>query len=222
MRVEGWIQDIPELDAAERSEWISEWKERFYARFKTTSHAVALGPYGKPGWKEPAAGKPAFNFSHTDHWIVAVTAQADVGVDLEETDHPRFRDTARLANLVDRYFHADEIRAWKELSPETRALAFVTAWTQKEAASKALGRGLGVGAKNVRVVLHPHAPTHSTDIAWEGQISRYRVRSFTHRNAILSVALKQRESQADGSVQVFVPENADIDLLLHPLEESES
>lgn len=90
-----------------------------------------------------------FNLSHSDSkWLLAVTSQALVGVDIEI-----IKPRTQLAGLVGRCFSTEEQAYWQSL-PETDQLAvFFDFWTRKEAFVKAVGQGIALGLD--RCVINP-------------------------------------------------------------------
>lgn len=95
--------------------------------------AFQYGPQGKP-WLPSLE----FNVSHTgDVALYAVTRERRVGIDVEAA-----RALADADRIVDRFFSAREVEAYRALSSAKRARAFVTCWTRKEAFIKAIGEGL--------------------------------------------------------------------------------
>jgi 4'-phosphopantetheinyl transferase len=91
---------------------------------------------GKPSL--PGAGGPLqFNLSHAgDLALVAITARASVGVDVERADR------AASATLRRRALADDELRGIEALDGAARDEAFMRHWTAKEAFLKATGEGL--------------------------------------------------------------------------------
>lgn len=91
---------------------------------------------GRPWLDHPQA--PDFNLSDTDGGrLVAITAVARVGVDLERLD--RQPPVQRLAR---RWFSGTEAQALSLLPDEKARLAFLRLWTAKEASCKATGTGI--------------------------------------------------------------------------------
>lgn len=93
-----------------------------------------------------AAGKPflpgaaAFNISHSRDLValaIAPTPGAAIGVDLERNG----RDWP-VDDLIDRVCHPRERAHLALLTGDVRRGAFLTCWTRKEAALKAVGSGL--------------------------------------------------------------------------------
>ena len=94
---------------------------------------------GKPYVIPSAAGPtPAFNLSHATGLVAcAVTAEAQVGLDVERID--RGADLLALAN---RFFAPAERYALAACPQAERQVRFIELWTLKEAFLKACGEGL--------------------------------------------------------------------------------
>ena len=104
--------------------------------------------YGKPWLREHAL---RFNLSHSGGWaLVALAADGDVGVDVEVGRGLRTQE-----DVAARLFDAAEHMRFLALPPAERTTAFLTAWTRKEAALKALGLGLPGGLEHVRLAEGP-------------------------------------------------------------------
>jgi 4'-phosphopantetheinyl transferase len=102
------------------------------------------GPHGKPY----LAGGPGFNLSHCeDLALIAVAADGRaVGVDVE-----RLRPLQDMSSIEERHFSAEE-RAFLEAGgPGEKPRAFLTLWTRREAAAKALGLDLQAALTEIRV-----------------------------------------------------------------------
>jgi len=109
---------------------------------------LATDPHGKPFLRH---GTLAFNLSHSGAWaLVALTADGVIGVDLEIGE--RLREVDQLATRV---FDSAELAIFRALPSIQRRSAFLTAWTRKEAALKALGLGLPGGMEHVVVAEDP-------------------------------------------------------------------
>jgi len=72
--------------------------------------------------------------------VLAVARDTRVGIDVEIV---RDRSQARVDRLAARVLGDRELVAWRALPVEERPVAFLRAWTTKEAYLKALGVGLG-------------------------------------------------------------------------------
>lgn len=138
------------------------------AHGKTTPAGITyrFNAHGKPSL---AQGGPEFNLSHAgDCILVAVGADGPVGVDVEP-----LRELPDAAALVQRFFAAEERRAYQALAEQDRARGFFTLWTRKEAYAKALGLGLGMAFDAFAVsldsparVLRPQASSPDLDL-WD-------------------------------------------------------
>jgi 4'-phosphopantetheinyl transferase len=115
-------------------------------RFATTGR-------GKPVLATPAVPLH-FNLSHSgDLALIAVTADAELGVDVEA-----LRPIDEHDALASRFFAPDEARALSGVAPAQRDLAFLLGWTRKEAYVKAVGEGLHLPLDRFAVTLDPGGP----------------------------------------------------------------
>jgi 4'-phosphopantetheinyl transferase len=103
--------------------------------------ALAFGrsAQGKPVLREPVAGWH-FNLSHSRGWAaLALSDAGEVGVDVE------FRGRRNdLAGIAQRFYQPAEAQALAALPEGLRRRRFFELWTVKEAAVKALGRGIAI------------------------------------------------------------------------------
>jgi 4'-phosphopantetheinyl transferase len=124
---------------------------------------------GKPRLAQ--AGAPAFNLSHARGMaLVAVSGGAAVGVDVEPVHG--LRDVLALAH---RFLTPTEAAVVEASAPEGRDLAFLRAWTRKEAVLKASGHGLSVETSAIETGAGP-ADGLVAIVDAEGAC-RYRVQS---------------------------------------------
>lgn len=97
------------------------------------------GAYGKPFCILKNA--PYFNLSHSGDWVaLAISVSAEVGVDVEfprQINHEVVKKVSSDEQFV-RYQNSDDQMAF-----------FLNIWTQKEAVSKACGRGISVGLSDI-------------------------------------------------------------------------
>lgn len=94
------------------------------------------GPFGKPALAGESELK--FNVSHSDRYaLLGFTRGRDVGIDIE-----RVRTLANLDHLAERVFSPAEQEEFSLVPPASRAEAFFSGWTRKEAYIKARGDGL--------------------------------------------------------------------------------
>ena len=77
-----------------------------------------------------------FNLTHSGNFAaLAVTHCGELGIDIES---PRKRS---YVNIVERYFHVDEVQLLRDCAETEREQLFYRLWTLKEAFFKALGTG---------------------------------------------------------------------------------
>jgi 4'-phosphopantetheinyl transferase len=108
-------------------------------------------PYGKPS--VPGSGVH-FNVSHSGDWaMLAVSAQLEVGIDLERID-PSFAQE----QIPERFFSPREVEHLRSLPESQQAAAFFRCWTRKEAYIKARGLGLALALDSFDVSLLPDDP----------------------------------------------------------------
>jgi 4'-phosphopantetheinyl transferase len=104
----------------------------------------AHGEHGKP---RLAGGGPRFSVSHSATLaLVAVSAERDVGVDVED-----LRPVPRAAALAERLFAKADAQRFADDPPDVRDLRFLRTWTAIEAIVKAEGTGLAGGLDRVDV-----------------------------------------------------------------------
>jgi len=87
-----------------------------------------------------------FNVSHAGDYVAVAVARGAVGIDVE-----KLRPVREMAALVQRHFHADEVKAWEQLAEDTREQGFFVLWSAREAAMKCCGLGLAKGLAVTRV-----------------------------------------------------------------------
>ncbi|HET6603119.1 MAG TPA: 4'-phosphopantetheinyl transferase superfamily protein [Xanthomonadaceae bacterium] len=133
-----WFADATGRDRQRRAR-IDARLRQVLARYRGIAPAslrFAREPRGRPFLADGAG--PEFNLSDTrGGTLIAVSAGARIGVDLERTDRqPSHRALAR------RYFAPGEARALQGLGEDEARQAFLALWTAKEAACKATGTGI--------------------------------------------------------------------------------
>jgi 4'-phosphopantetheinyl transferase len=123
-----------------------------YLAIDASQLTLAVGPIGKLHLPPPEPLK--FNATHSgDMVLVALTRDADVGVDVEH-----LRRVTKYEELAQRYYCEREIATLQALPPESRHRAFFLAWTRKEALLKGVGKGLTFPLCQVEVTLTPDEP----------------------------------------------------------------
>lgn len=124
----------------------------------------AVNAHGKPSL-DPAC-ELRFNVSHAgDLALIAVASSFDVGVDVEV--HRRIDDLASLAASI---LCPADLDQWRADAPRQGPAAFYRIWTCKEAVAKAIGCGLAMDFRSLRISLAPGrvAALTSLDPAWGG------------------------------------------------------
>lgn len=101
---------------------------------------------GRPHGRPRLADDDAFvSVSHSgDHVVVAITRAAAVGIDVEEHDE-------RSLTVADTVLTTTERARLAALSGRERVASFFRHWTGKEAALKAIGRGLSVPMASIEL-----------------------------------------------------------------------
>jgi len=105
--------------------------------------------YNKHGKPElPAEANPKnlhFNLSHSRSLaLCAVTVSGKIGIDVE---YPR--RVLRAEKILERFFSEAEREYYRSREEAAKERAFISLWTIKEAYSKALGKGLSSGLRDV-------------------------------------------------------------------------
>ncbi len=114
-----------------------------------TAVRFALDAHGKPALDPACALR--FNVSHSgDLALIAVASGFDVGVDVEA--HRRADDLAPLAASI---LGPEDLERWRAAAAVEGAAAFYRIWTCKEAVAKAIGRGLALDFRSLRISLDP-------------------------------------------------------------------
>jgi 4'-phosphopantetheinyl transferase len=129
---------------------------------------IVYGEHGKPALDAGLGSDVAFNVSHTGGLAAIVLARdREVGVDVELR-----RPRRRLALLARAALTPAEHARFERLPEPDRLVAFLDAWSAKEAYSKLLGRGLGLSfdqleldAVRSAIVPLPVGPRHSGALA---------------------------------------------------------
>lgn len=119
-----------------------------YAGVGAAELAFAEADEGKPRLAGTAAGRLAFNLSHSESRAVVVVGAAgqELGVDVE-----RERASDDLAGIVRGYFTGEEAKRILEGPPASQSREFFRHWVAKEAVLKAQGGGLTLPLDGFRV-----------------------------------------------------------------------
>jgi 4'-phosphopantetheinyl transferase len=123
------------------------------SKYLDLTPAEIIFSYGQQGKPAVVGNGIQFNLSHSgDRAVYAISAKYPVGIDLELI-HP-----LPAADLVDRFFSANERAIFHSLPVEIQQAAFFHAWTQKEAYLKACGTGLSTPLDQIEVSIDPRTP----------------------------------------------------------------
>jgi len=118
--------------------------------------AIAYGPHGKPRLMGGSADSDLrFNIAHSESLIaVAITRGREVGIDIESTTRP-----LDWSLIAERVFSQSELCQLRSLHESEQNLAFLTAWTRKEAFLKATGEGLSDKISTIDIAFPLSHPT---------------------------------------------------------------
>jgi len=113
-------------------------------RFGITNDAIFIeeDEFGKPFCKD--VDDFHFNISHSGEWIVYVSDNGPVGIDVEEVNDIEL-------DIVDRFFSNGEIRDIHQVDEANRMDYFYDLWTLKESYVKAEGRGLSISMDSFHI-----------------------------------------------------------------------
>ena len=126
-------------------------------------------PQGRPILIDEDAVGASFSLSHTQGMVAcAVTAGADVGVDVECVDR-----NVNAVEIAGRFFAPAESAHLMQLDAEARRDCFFDLWTLKEALVKALGAGMALSLNRLAFAVDPggrvrlSAPADVDPEGWE-------------------------------------------------------
>ncbi|MCK6258777.1 4'-phosphopantetheinyl transferase superfamily protein [Fictibacillus sp. KIGAM418] len=130
-----------------------------------------LTDFGKPSLKTPL-NKLHYNISHSGNWVVCITDECTVGIDIEKKN-------AIDLQIARQFFAQEEYDYiegnWDEQQKQER---FFEVWTAKESYIKAIGKGLSI-------------PLNSFSTVRQGNVEGLRV--FEHENWYLKTYLLDSE-----------------------------
>lgn len=108
--------------------------------------------YGRPELNPDSNPcKLSFNLSHANEiMLCALTVNRDIGVDVE-----KIRSLRGLYDMTKTVLSVAEQARFRAVPSVDQLSAFFSAWTQKEAYTKAIGRGLSFGLQTVEVAFDP-------------------------------------------------------------------
>jgi 4'-phosphopantetheinyl transferase len=133
-----------------------------YQRLDPGRIAFGFGERGKPFLVEDG-GAPSgleFNMSDAGDFVVIAVANGQaLGVDIEAV-----RPIDEADDIVERNFSALERESYRRLPQHQKRHAFFSAWTRKEAYTKAVGLGLYLPLDSFSVVLDPQEPPRLLEV----------------------------------------------------------
>lgn len=122
-----------------------------YSPVPPEAWAFRTNEYGCPSVSGEVSPGLCFNLSHTNGMaMVAVAREAELGVDVEDTQRP-----GDLVNVADHYFAPSEVAALKALPGGQQNERFFEYWTLKESYIKARGMGLSLPLEQFAFDLQP-------------------------------------------------------------------
>ena len=139
------------------------------SQYLNITPAEIVFSYGQQGKPAVEGSDLQFNLSHSgDRAVYGISAKFPIGIDIEYV-HP-----LPAADLVDRFFSANEQTIFHRLPASLQQAAFFHAWTQKEAYLKACGTGLSTPLDQIEVSIDPRTPAEiiSAPIAGIWQIEK--------------------------------------------------
>ncbi|MGE7888617.1 4'-phosphopantetheinyl transferase family protein [Bacillus cereus] len=116
-------------------------------KFKMKIHEIKFdsNKYGKPYLKSP--NKFSFNLSHSGDWVVCVTHQSDIGVDIEKIQSIDL-------NIAQHCFTKEEYCDLETKQEHQQLEYFYDLWTLKESYIKAIGKGLHIPLNSFTIRKH--------------------------------------------------------------------
>ncbi len=124
------------------------WLLGMYVDLPPAEVEIRYGEFGKP-YSSPE--NIEFNLSHSGGQILIAFARGlSIGVDIELV-----QPGVDLAEIVTRFFSAEEVAEWSRLPTEFQTDAFYRLWTRKEAFVKGLGLGFSLPLDSFAVTFAP-------------------------------------------------------------------
>jgi 4'-phosphopantetheinyl transferase len=122
-----------------------------YLHIRPSEVRFIYNEHGKPALDPVHASGLRFNLSHSgEKCVVAVTAEREVGVDVE-----LIRKLDNWQNIATRFFSKRETARLSALPESLGTTGFFATWSRKEAFIKALGLGLALDLEAFEVEVDP-------------------------------------------------------------------
>jgi 4'-phosphopantetheinyl transferase len=148
-----------------------------YLGVSPSACSFALNAHGKPSLQPSSPVR--FNVSHAGNLVlIAISDGIDLGVDVEA--HRRTDDLDSLAASI---LCPPDLELWRAAAAVEGAAAFYRIWTCKEAVAKAIGCGLAMDFRSLRISLAPGraATLASMEPTW-GRAERWSLQELQTEN----------------------------------------
>ncbi|MBR4085577.1 MAG: 4'-phosphopantetheinyl transferase superfamily protein [Lachnospiraceae bacterium] len=150
-----YILDISKFEKSEYCTEVSKHKKHHAAGQFLLRCVLGNEVYEKAEFAKRDHGKPYivgtpihYNISHSEQYAVLVTANSEVGVDVQE------KRPARMETLAKRFFSKEEWLAFSKCDGEKEKKdLFFHIWCRKEAYGKYLGTGLNTKVLQTNVLV---------------------------------------------------------------------
>ncbi len=160
-----YILDLEQFEKSEYCQELAKLQKHHAAGQYLLRQALGDEAYDQAEFAKNEHGKPYiighsihYNISHSEQYVVLVTAETEVGVDVQE------KRTARMESVAQRFFAEEEWQAVLKCErEEEKKDLFYRIWCRKEAYGKYLGNGLsskllGVNVLEEQVILQAGEP----------------------------------------------------------------
>ena len=149
-----YILDMNKFEQSKYCTELSKHKKHHEAGRYLICYALGEEAYEKAEFAKNERGKPyivgypiRYNVSHSGRYAVLVTANREVGVDVQEKQNMKTRAMAK------RFFSEEEWKAFSECTnEEAEKDLFYYIWCRKEAYGKYLGTGLNAAVLGTNVL----------------------------------------------------------------------
>lgn len=157
-----------------------------YLRAEPQQLRFSYTGYGKPflGLQNDDASVQ-FSLSHSHQYaLLAVARGRQVGVDIEYCSNFLIE---KLLLAESEICSTDELQELRSLPANSRRQAFLNLWTRKEAVAKAIGYGLSLPFKALRVSFVSNQPAQLLCTLWDpNEVHRWRLRSIQTNDAYIA------------------------------------
>lgn len=148
-----YILDLEQFEKSENCQELPKPKKQHAAGQYLLRQALGYDAYDQAEFAKNEHGKPYiighpihYNISHSGQYVVLVTAEMEVGVDVQE------KRAARMESVAKRFFAEEEWQAVSKCESEEKKDLFYRIWCRKEAYGKYLGIGLSNNLLGINVL----------------------------------------------------------------------